>query len=57
MPKKNFLPVVAGTERFTDLGNLWWFGLWLETIFYTAPAQLPPKILIDSKVVKINPKI
>jgi len=44
------------TERFTDLGKLnfpIWFGFRLEPISNTSSV---PKILFDSKVVKINPK-
>jgi len=47
------------TERFKDLGKLNFpvGGLNLGSSQFSILPQLPPKILLDSKVVKIDPKI
>jgi len=45
------------TERFTDLGKLNFPMAVLGSSQYAKLPQLPPKILLDSKVVKIDPKI
>jgi len=52
--------VLSDTERFTDLGNQSKFpddGLVLGSSQFSILPQLPPKILLNSEVVKIDPKI
>ncbi len=55
----HFHRVTSSTERFTDLDKLNYpdRGLVLDSSQFSILPQLLPKILLDSKVVTIDPKI
>ncbi len=55
LDKFNLVKLGNNTERFTDLGKLWWFDFRLEPIYITAPAA--SNMMFGLKVIKIDSKI